>query len=54
MIKRITKSTSILMCIASIISIAPAHAEDYKVLDPQEGTIYNATAKGKGIFLDSL
>lgn len=52
MIKRITKSTSILICIASIISIAPAHAADYKVLDAQEGTIYSATAKGKGIFLD--
>jgi hypothetical protein len=52
MIKRITKSTSILICIASIISTVPVYAADYKVLDSQEGTIYSATAKGKGIFLD--
>ncbi|OOM75883.1 autolysin [Clostridium puniceum] len=52
MIKRITKITGLLMCIGSIISIVPVHALDYEELDAQEGTIYSATAKGKGIFLD--
>jgi len=52
MIKRMTKITSLLVCAASIISIIPAYAADVKKIDSQEGTIYDARAKGKTIFID--
>jgi len=52
MIKRMTKITSLLVCAASIMSIVPAMAADIKSYDTQEGTIYNAKAKGSGIYID--
>lgn len=52
MLKRITKVTSLLVCAASIISIVPAIAADVKSYDAQEGTIYNAKAKGVGMYID--
>jgi hypothetical protein len=52
MLKGITKVTSLLVCAASIISIVPVMAADVKGYDTQEGTIYNAKAKGVGIYID--
>lgn len=52
MIKRMTKITSLLVCAASIVSIIPAYAADVKKIDAQEGTIYDAKAKGKAIYVD--
>ncbi|MBE6089705.1 MAG: N-acetylmuramoyl-L-alanine amidase family protein [Clostridium beijerinckii] len=50
MIKRMTKATSLLVAAAAIISIVPAHAADYKKIDSEEGTIYNAVAYKDGKF----
>lgn len=52
MLKRITKMTSLLVCFASVASIIPAYAADVKKIDATNGTIYNARAKGAGIFID--
>ena len=52
MLKRMTKVTSLLVCAASIISMVPATAADVKKYDAQEGTVYNAKAKGAGIYID--
>lgn len=50
MLKRFTKVTSLLVAAASIISIVPAMAADVKTIDAQEGTVYQADAKGDGLF----
>jgi len=52
MLKRMTKVTSLLVCAASIVSMVPAMAADVKKYDAQEGTVYNAKAKGVGIYID--
>lgn len=52
MIKKITKITGLLTGLTTIASITPVQAADYQILDSQEGTIYSASVKGKGIFLD--
>jgi len=49
MLKRITKTTGLLLFAASIM---PANAADVKKIDAQEGTIYSALAKANGIFID--
>jgi hypothetical protein len=54
MFKRITKTTGLLLCAASFISIMPVNAaEDVKKIEAQEGTIYNAYAKGPGMLIDA-
>ncbi|MFT8352570.1 N-acetylmuramoyl-L-alanine amidase family protein [Clostridium saccharoperbutylacetonicum] len=50
MIKRMSKVTSVLVAAAAIISMAPANAADYKKIDSQEGTVYNAVAYKDGKF----
>lgn len=50
MLKRMNKATSLLVAAAAIISIMPANAADYKKIDSQEGTIYNAMAYKDGKF----
>jgi hypothetical protein len=50
MLKRITNATSLLVAAAAIVSIVPAHAADYKKIDSQEGTVYNAFAYKDGKF----
>ena len=52
MLKRTVKITSLLVSMASLISIIPVQAADYQKVDTQEGTIYSSLAKGKGIFID--
>jgi hypothetical protein len=52
MLKRITKTTGLLLCAASVISIMPAKAADVKKIEAQDGTVYNAIAKGTGIYID--
>lgn len=52
MIKKITKITGLLTGLTTIAAITPVQAADYQILDSQEGTIYSASVKGKGIFLD--
>ncbi|NRT71437.1 N-acetylmuramoyl-L-alanine amidase family protein [Clostridium beijerinckii] len=54
MLKRTTKITGLLMAMASIISIAPAKADDsVKKIETKEGTVYNAYAKGPGMLIDA-
>ncbi len=50
MIKRISKATSLLVAVAAVVSIVPASAADYKKIDSQEGTVYNAVAYKDGKF----
>lgn len=50
MIKRITRITGLLVSAASVISIMPVTAADYQSIEAQDGTIYDAPAKGNGIF----
>ncbi|HEX9025060.1 MAG TPA: N-acetylmuramoyl-L-alanine amidase family protein, partial [Clostridium sp.] len=50
MLKRMSKATSLLVAVAAIISIVPANAADYKKIDSQEGTVYNAVAYKDGKF----
>ena len=50
MLKRISKATSLLVAVAAIISIVPANAADYKKIDSQNGTLYNAIAYKDGKF----
>jgi hypothetical protein len=50
MIKRMSKVTSVLVAAAAIISMVPANAADYKKIDSQEGTVYNAVAYKDGKF----
>lgn len=52
MIKNTTKITGLLTALTTIAAITPVQAADYQILDSQEGTIYSASVKGKGIFLD--
>ena len=50
MLKGMSKATSLLVAAAAIISIIPANAADYKKIDSQEGTVYNAVAYKDGKF----
>jgi len=50
MLKGMNKATSLLVAAAAIISIVPANAADYKKIDSQEGTVYNAVAYKDGKF----
>lgn len=50
MLKGMSKATSLLVAAAAIISIVPANAADYKKIDSQEGTVYNAVAYKDGKF----
>jgi glucan-binding YG repeat protein len=50
MLKRMSTVTSLLVSAAAIISIIPANAANYKQIDTQEGTIYNAIAYKDGKF----
>jgi len=53
MIKRMNKITSLLVAAAAVASIIPAtgvNAADYKKIDSQEGTIYEAVAYKDGSF----
>lgn len=52
MLKRITKTTGLLLCMVSVISLVPAKAADIQKIEAEEGTIYSAAAKGKGIYID--
>ena len=48
MLKRVSKVTSLLVVAASVVSMVPAIAADFKKFDAKEGTIYNAMVKGGG------
>ncbi|AWK49995.1 cell wall-binding protein [Clostridium beijerinckii] len=50
MIKRMSKATSLLVAAAAIISIIPANAADYKKINSEDGTVYNAIAYKNGNF----
>jgi len=50
MFKTSTKITSLLIAYASMISIVPAEASDYKRIEDNDGTIYNGVAYGYGKF----
>jgi len=53
MFKRANKITSLLVAAAAIVSIVPAtaaNAADYKKIDSQDGTVYNAVAYKDGKF----
>lgn len=47
---RMSKTTSLLVAAAAIISIIPVSAADYKKIDVQEGTVYSAVAYKDGKF----
>ena len=48
--KKTAKAVSSLAVIASVFSVVPAQAEDYKRIQDNEGTIYNGLAYKDGIF----
>ena len=50
MLKRITKVTSLLVIAASIVSMVPAMAADYKKVTAEEGTVYGAKSNADGTF----
>ncbi|OOM11077.1 N-acetylmuramoyl-L-alanine amidase family protein [Clostridium saccharobutylicum] len=49
MFKRSTKITSLLVVAASVASMVPAYAADYKRIESQDGKVYNAQAYKDGI-----
>ncbi|OOM16513.1 N-acetylmuramoyl-L-alanine amidase family protein [Clostridium saccharobutylicum] len=49
MFKRSTKITSLLVVAASVASMVPAYAADYKRIESQDGKVYNAQAYKDGM-----
>ena len=49
MFKRSTKITSLLVVAASVASMVPAYAADYKRIESQDGKVYNAQAYKDGV-----